>query len=164
MKLPTGLGTQVRDLGEQRLAGALTRADAVSALRDAILTAAEPGLVAGVVADFAGRELDAWHRAHQHSAPAGPLAEVQSELFPGLPGRLYVTPSTGKALMLCNGHDWDMARNVLSAKTTNAIGGAEQAWQQFQAAYDRVRPLLSGDLTTADVAAQLGEPSAARPA
>lgn len=158
MNLPAKIENAVEELGAQRKAAGISRQDAVTALRDVILGNADGELLKGIVAEFAGKALDAWQRSHQHETPDGAFG-VQSDLFPDLPLRLYIRPATPKALILCTAHDWDMARNVLENRTRNAKAAAETDWAHFDAAYSRVRPLLSGGLTTADVADQVRQVS-----
>jgi hypothetical protein len=155
MNVPAWLADLTAEIGAQRLDGTMTRQEAITTLRDKIAAQDDQPLTLGILADFAGRALDSWHRAHLHQAPASRNSEVQSELFPDLPARLYIRPGFAKALILCTAHDWDMARRVLENRTENAIKGAREDWAQFDAAYQRVRPLLGGDLTTAEIAEDL---------
>ena len=156
MNLPEWASNKIEELGAARQAGQITRQEAATALRDVILGQADETLIRAIFGEFAGKVLDSWHRAHMN----GGLADgAQSDLFPELPLRLYVRPAVTKPLILCTGHDWDMARNVLENRTENAIKGAKDDWAQFEAAYDRVRPLLAGDATTADIAGQLRQPA-----
>jgi hypothetical protein len=142
--------------GQRHANRELTRPQAVKALADEIVRHGDREFLAAVAAAFAAKALDSWHRGRRQAAAVpGFRDEAQSELFPGLPGRLYVTPGQSKAVILFTGHDWDTARNVLENRTSGAITAAQADWAAFRAAYDRIRPLLSGDLTTADVAGQL---------
>jgi hypothetical protein len=160
MNLPAWLEDLTEEFGEARLAGDKTRAEAVTALRDKILAEDDQPLLLGIVADFAARALDSWHRSHLNPGGSrGAAAELQSELFPQLPVRLYVRPAVTKPLILCTAHDWDMARNVLRGRTVGAREAADNDWAHFEAAYARVRPLLTGDATTAEVAEQLRQPA-----
>jgi hypothetical protein len=154
MNLPDWLADLTEEFGAQRLSGAITRQEATTALRDKILAEDDRSLILGALSEFAGKILDSWQRSHQHETPAGAFA-AQSDLFPELPVRLYVRPGVPKALILCTAHDWDMARNVLENRTRNAKTAAESDWAHFEAAYKRVRPLLSGGLTTAEVADEI---------
>jgi hypothetical protein len=149
---PDWLAAELDRLGEQNAARHITRAEAVTAVRDAILRHADRAFMAGVAESFAARALDSWHR--QHRGERAPAA-AQSELFPGLPARLYVRPGVAKAIVLFDGRDWDNARAMILNRTKGAIEAAEADQAHFQAAYDRIRPLLTGDLTTADVVAEL---------
>jgi hypothetical protein len=159
VNLPEWLGTYVADLGRGRLAGDFGRQAAVTALTAKITEKDDRPLIDGVLAEFAGRVLDAWHRSHQHPAAAGSPAQVQAELFPDLPPRLHIRPGVTKAPIEFTGHNWDTAWEMIRARTDNTIKGAEADRDQFEDAYYRVRPLLSGDLTTADVAALVAVPS-----
>lgn len=160
MKLPEGIADKVEELGIQWKAGMITRQDAITALRDVLRSDADQPLQLGIFADFAGRTLDSWARTHAGAAPppaAGraPEVAIQSELFPDLPVKLLVQPGRKKALILCTGHDWDAARAMVQARCKGAIKGAQDDLAQFEAAYTRVRPLLKGDTTTAEVADKL---------
>lgn len=155
MNLPDWLKDMTDELGAGRLAGTVSRQDAVTALRDKILEKDDRPLILGVLAEFAGKALDSWHRAHQHPAAPGSLAHVQAELFPDLPARLYIRPGVTKPPIEFTAHDWDTAREMVRARTENAIDGARADRDQFERAYARVRPLLGHDATTADIAGQL---------
>lgn len=163
MNVPGWLATELDSIGERNAAREITRQAAVDAVRNAILARDDPAFTRGIVADFAARVVAAWHREHAR----GPRAEVlagQSDLFPGLPARLYIRPGQAKAVILFTGHDWDTARAVLENRTTGAIDAAKADWEAFDAAYQRVRPLLSGGLTTADVQYELQHPDEAQAA
>jgi len=157
MKLPEliAIANAAEEIAVRRKAGDISRQDAVTALRDVILAQADEPLLKGIVAEFAGKVLDTWQRTHEHPAPRGAAAQIQSELFPELPVRLFIRPGVPKALILCTAHDWDMARNVLENRTRNAEEAAKADWASFETAYKRVRPLLSGSLTTAEVADEI---------
>ena len=156
MNLPAWLQDHVDDFGAQRQGGKITRQDAITALRDKILAEDDRPLTLGIVAEFAGRALDSWCRAHEHQPARGPHALVQAELFPGLPPRLFVRPGVAKPPIWFTAHDWDMARNVLEVRTRGAREAADADWAAFDAAYQRVRPLLTDDdMTTADVSEQI---------
>lgn len=157
MNLPAWLEELTEEYGADRLAGKITRTEAVTALRDKILGQADETLIRAISGEFAGKVLDSWHRAHLNPGPAP--GEAQSELFPELPVRLFIRPAVTKPLILCTGHDWDMARNMLRARTDGALEAARADWARFEAAYARVRPLLAGDATTAEVAEQLRQPA-----
>jgi hypothetical protein len=145
MNLPAAIDVQLRDLTAQWQAGTITRAEAVTALRDVILGHADRTLILGIVGEFAGRALDR-AKEPRHALPA-----AQDSLFPELPARLYIRPGVAKAVALFTAHDWETARAVLENRTKHAKEAAEADWAAFTAAYDKVRPLLYGELTTSDV-------------
>lgn len=149
------LADLAEELGTGRRSGEITRQEAVTRLRDAIDEHAERSLVLSIYSDYAGKVLDAWHREHQHAAPALAVSHVQAELFPDLRPRLFVRPGVTKPVMALTAHDWDNAREMLHNRTKHAIEGAEADRSRFDAAYEKVRPLLTGDATTADVAGEL---------
>lgn len=158
MKLPDQLSGELDRIGAATAAREMSRQDAVTALRNAIDQQADGVLRLGILADFAARTLESWLRARrQPGAPARP--ELQSELFPDLPVRLYVRPAVAKPVILFTAHDWDCAKAMIENRTDGAIKTAEADMKAFSAAYSKVRPLLSGDLTTADVATQLDTPA-----
>lgn len=158
MKLPDKIAAKAEELAAQRDAGQITRQEAVTALRDVIMQNADRAFLLGITAEFAGRVLDA------RKAPRYGLRDTQSDLFPDLPVRLFIRPGVAKPVILFTAHDWDTARAVLENRTSGAVKAAEADWAAFDAAYARVRPLLTGDLTTADVAGQIdGETRAATP-
>ena len=160
MNLPGPIQSELDRLGGQNAERAITRAEAVTALRDVILRHADSAFLRSVVAEFAGRALDSWHKQHSEGSRT-PAPEDQSELFPGLPVRLFIRPGVRRSVILFTGHDWDMARNMLQTRTDGAKKAAERDQAAFDAAYEKVRPLLSGELTTADVAGQLDSPGLA---
>lgn len=152
MNYPAWIDDLTEEIGTCRLRGAVGRQDAVTRLRDAIDDAGDRELTLAILADFAARRLDAWHREHQN-APAPPsVSYLQAELFPDLKARLYVQPGVTKPVMTMTAHDWDNAREMIRNRTEGAIEFAKADRAKFEAAYERVRPLLSGDATTADVA------------
>lgn len=155
MNLPAWLADLADHYGSQRLAGQVSRQDAVTALRDEIAAKADEPLRLAILADYAARVLDAWQRDHQHAAPPLAVSHVQAELFPDLKPRLYIRPGVRKPVMAMNAHDWDNAREMIHNRTEHSIKGAEADRDHFDAAYERVRRLLSGDATTADVVREL---------
>lgn len=162
MKLPAWLQQELAATGAQVAARDLSRQEATTRIRNLILEKRDRSFDLGVTAEFAGRSLDSWLRARKSSA--GGVPEAQSDLFPDLPMRLYVRPSTTKPLILMTAHDWDMAHNMLRNRTEGAEKSAKADWAAFKAAYDKVRPLLTGaDTTTADVIPQLEAAATAPP-
>ena len=155
MNLPAWLADLTDHYGSERLAGNISRQDAVTAIRDEIAAKADKALLLSIYADYAARALDAYHREHQHAAPAPAVSHVQAELFPDLKPRLYIRPGVTKPVMSMTAHDWDAAREMTLNRTKHAIEGAEADRRHFDAAYEKVRPLLDGDATTADVIREL---------
>jgi len=144
MSLPDWLARELDTIGAQNAERSITRAEAVTMLRDAIIRSADTAFRLAITAEFAARQLDAWHRARR---AAGFPAAGQSELFPDLPARLYVRPGVLRPVALMDGHDWDMAYNMLHTRAQGAIDAAEADLAAFDGAYGKVRPLLTGDLT-----------------
>jgi hypothetical protein len=158
VNLPDWLQESADTIGAQQAAGQLTRQQAATLLRDRILERGDQTLIRGVLSEFAGKALDAWLRLHREQSATGRFVsqQVQSDLFPDLPVRLHIRPGVPKAVILFTAHDWDSARAMIRARTENAINGAKEDLDQFEAAYERVRPLLTaGDMTTAEVADQI---------
>lgn len=160
MKLPEWLDAAADEIGGRRIDGEITRQEAVTKLRDAMIARDDRQFIASVLSGFAEKVADQWHQTHRADRPAAFSAQVQAELFPGLPLRLFVRPGQTKALALCTGRDLDMAQNMLAARTRNAIDGAEADRAAFDRAYAKVRPWLTGDVTVADVLAELADSAA----
>lgn len=155
MNLPPWLADLADHYGSQRLAGDVSRQDAVTAIRDEIAAQADPALTLLIYADYAGRALDAWCREHQHAAPPPVVSRLQGELFPDLKPRLYIRPGVTKPVMSMTAHDWDAAAGMIRNRTDGAINAAKADWEHFEKAYGQVRPRLQGDATTADIANEL---------
>ena len=155
MNLPAWLEDIVEHHASQRLTGAVTRQEAVTAVRDEIDARADDPMRLAIYADYAGRALDAWHREHQNPASPAPVSSLQGDLFPDLKPRLFVQPGVSKPVMTMTAHDWDNAYAMIRNRTEGAIESAEADWKNFEAAYKRVRHLLDGDATTADVVREL---------
>lgn len=81
--------------------------------------------------------------------------------FPAVPARMRITPTKSADIESMDAEQLDHARNMLLARTQNAIEGAtaaaEHERQVFMAFYTKVRPLLKGDLTVSDVLEQLAK-------
>lgn len=155
MSYPPWLDNLTEELGTARLKGAITRQEAVTKLRDAIDRSKERPLVLLVLAEFAGRRLDAWDRENRNPSAPAAVSSLQGELFPDLKPRLFVQPGVSKPVMTMTGHDWDNAFAMIQNRTGGAIDAAKANWKAFEDAYKRVRPLLHGTATTADVVSDL---------
>ncbi len=156
MNLPAWLGDAAEEIGPRRLGGDISRQEAVTALRDVIARQADEQTRLAIYADYAGRILDAWHREHQNPAAPAPVSALQGDLFPDLkPARLYIRPGVTKPVMTMTARDWDNAYAMLRNRTDGAIDAAKADWDSFEKAYNRVRPLLGDDATTADVIREL---------
>jgi hypothetical protein len=155
VNLPAWLADLADHYGSQRLVGQVSRQDAVTAIRDEIAAKADEAYLLSLYADHAARIIDAYQREHQFAAPPPAVSHVQAELFPDLKPRLYVRPGVTKPVMTMNAHDWDCAREMIRNRTEGAIEFAKADWAHFEAAFKRVRPLLKGEATTADVAREL---------
>lgn len=159
MNLPEWLQIELDKTGTRLAAHELTRGEAVTAIRDAIIARNDRALMLGITSEFAGKALNSWHQRTR--ATGATLPAAQSELFPDLPARLYIRPGVAKSVAQFTAHDWDTARAVLENRTSGAIESAKADWAAFKAAYDKVRPLLSGPLITADVLGETGGPAQA---
>lgn len=155
MNLPAWLKDIVEHHGTRRLTGTATRQEAVTAVRDEITAKADEPTRLAIYADYADRALDAWHRENLNPAASVAVSSLQGDLFPDLKPRLYVRPGVTKPVMTMTAHDWDNAHAMIRNRTEGAIDAAEADWQKFEAAYKRVRPLLNGEATTADVVPEL---------
>jgi len=142
-------------IGARRRSGEISRQQAVTELRDAIIEKDDRPLILGILAEYAGKALDTWGREHVHASAPAAQAQLQMDLFPDLAPRLFIRPGVTKPVMALNAHDWDNAREVLLNRTKHAIEGAKADRERFEEAYGEVRPLLSGDATTADVATEI---------
>lgn len=88
--------------------------------------------------------------------PADPDWELHRTLFPDFAFRsLRVTPERYAQVHEMTGHQLDMARNILRAKTQNAIDGANDERNRFERFYNKVRPLMNDDDTVADAERKL---------
>lgn len=152
MKKPQWLVEEVARHGQLVLDGNITAAVALAALSAQITGHGE--YVAGLISVDAKRELSAW--LSENRVDEQPF---QADMFPDLPRRLRVTPGKYVEVAAMNGHHLDMARNILWAKTQNAMDGAKAAAEHerdiFTTFYEKVRPMLAGDLTVGDVLDEL---------
>ncbi len=152
MKKPDWYTEEIAGLGQLMLDGVSTRAEAL-----AILTARirkHPEYVAGLIAADAEKELSGWLKSNAAEDPA-----PQLDLFPGLPSHMRVAPTKSAEVPAMTAEELDHAKNMLMARTQNAIDGAVAAAERERAVfmdfYAKVRPLLKGDLTVSDVLEQL---------
>jgi hypothetical protein len=148
MKTPQWLAEKIAETGVQVLDGRMTRTAGDSAIAAAVdahpLHCTMLGRADGA-AQFAR-----WLREH---ASTGDL--FQSALFPDLPAVMRVAPKRSIPVNDMTGEELDHAKNMLWARTENMINGAEESAKREQVAfarlYDKVRPLLTGELTVGDV-------------
>jgi hypothetical protein len=144
--------------GKRIIAGEITRTEAVTELALAV-----HGDLLGIdiVTGWTNGRLDAWLKAAQPAAGPG----IQATLFPELKRSYRTTPSKYVDVAAMTAHDVDMARAILWAKTQNAIDGAREAAEHERAVFaafeEKVRPLLAGSLTVADVLDDLEEAGSA---
>lgn len=154
MKIPDWYREAVAKHGAEVLAGTETRAEAVGAVIAAINGHPE------FLDDLAGKDVDKWVKEHESS---GDL--FQAGLFPEIPVTMRVTPSKSLKVALMTGADLDNAKRMLYARTQNAIDGAKESAEHeravFLAFYDKVRPLLSDDMTVKDAITRLAAQKAA---
>jgi hypothetical protein len=132
--------------------GRTTRPDA--AARIAVIVGTHPEYVEGLIAADVSKGLREWLNGNGSS---GDLLQVS--LFPDLPVRMRVDPKRSVEVSKMTRADLDHARNILVARTQNAINGATAAAEKERAAfarfYDQVRPLLTDGKTVSDVLGQL---------
>lgn len=157
MNTPDWYRQAVADHGARVLGGSENRAAACAAVAMAIQ--AHPEFAADLAAAMADRDIARWVREHESS---GDL--FQTALFPLMPASMRTTPAKSVKVADMTGPDLDNAKAMLWNRTKNQMEGAEEAANRERAAfsrfYDQVRPLLTGDLTVADVLGRL----AAQPA
>lgn len=148
MKTPQWLAETISATGVLVLDGRMTRAEGDSAV--AAAAREHPEFGEELSASEAAGQFGKWLREH---TSGGDL--FQAGLFPDLPAVLRVAPKRTAAVGDMTAEDLDHARNMLWSRTKNMVDGAEEAARRERAAfsrfYDKVRPLLSGDLTVADV-------------
>lgn len=157
MKKPAWYVAQVAKFGQIVLDGESTRADALTLLGAQIRS--HPEYVADLIAADAEKELAGWLKDNAAEDPS-----PQLDLFPELPRRMRVTPTKSADVASMDAAQLDHARNMLLARTQNAIDGATASAEHeravFMAFYDKIRPLLTGDLTVADALERLAEMAA----
>lgn len=134
-----------------------TRTEAADAM--AAVIRAHPEYVEDLIAADVKRSLNGWLSGNGSS---GDL--LQASLFPDLPVRMRVSPSKTVEVTAMTRADLDHARNILLARTQNAINGATRAAEGerkvFTAFYDQVHPLLAGERTVRDVLPDLAAKAA----
>lgn len=154
MKKPQWYAAEIARVGQLTLDGASTRADALAILAAAIRK--HPEYVADLVAADAERQLAKWLGGN-----APEVAPSQLLLFPEMPLRMRVAPTRYADVAAMDAHDLDAARNMLWARTQNAMDGARDSAEHeravFAAFYGKVRPLLAGDLTVSDALERLAK-------
>jgi hypothetical protein len=154
VKTPDWYRLAIADHGAKVLAGTEQRAQASAAVAAVLI--AHPEHIAELAATLADRDVAAWVREHQSS---GDL--FQTALFPLLPASMRTTPKRSASVASMTGPDLDNAKAMLWNRTENAKNGAERERAEFAAFYDRIRPLLDGDLTVGDVMPRIAAENAA---
>jgi hypothetical protein len=148
MKAPQWLTEEIAAIGVRLLEGKMPRLEAEAAI--AAATRSHAGYCADAGVTDALRLFRKWVSEH---ASSGDL--FQSALFPDLPAVMRVAPKRSIPVNDMTGEELDHAKNMLWARTENMINGAEESAKREQVAfarlYDKVRPLLSGELTVGDV-------------
>lgn len=154
MSSPDWYRAAIADHGAKILGAAENKAAATAAV--AALIQAHPEFVAELAAAMAGRDIARWTREHESN---GDL--FQTALFPLMPASMRVAPTRSVKVADMTAEDLKHAKNMLWARTENAINGAKEAAKRerdaFTRFYDQVRPLLGGDLTVADALRQLSK-------
>lgn len=145
---PRWLAEKIAATGVLVLDGRITRAEADTAIAAATREHPEFGEELGTAAGIG--LFGKWLREH---TSGGDL--FQAGLFPDLPAVMRIAPNKSARIADMTAEELDHAKNMLFARTKNMVEGAEEASKQERAAfmrlYDKVRPLLSGDKTVADV-------------
>jgi hypothetical protein len=151
MKPPPWLAQKIAETGAQQVGGEIPGTEAESAIAAATREHPEYGealAVAGAVSHYRK-----WVRGHRSS---GDL--FQAQMLEGLPASMLVAPQREMPVADMTGTDLDHAKNMLYARTTNAVRGARKTAmaerQVFDRLYERVRKLLEGDLTVSQVLPQ----------
>jgi len=158
VKKPPWYTAEVAKVGMLVLDGETTRETAVAVLTRAVK--AHPEHIDGLIAVDVARELSAWLK--DHGAPAAQPSLFPD--FPGLPREMRVAPAKTAEVADMTAEDLDHAKNMLLARTKNAIDGvtaaAERERKAFMDFYNKVRPLLTDGLTVADAMEKLAEKAA----
>lgn len=148
MKPPNWLAEVMAEQGDLVLRGKKTRAEADQAVAAATLGHPEFGEGLGIASALG--MFGKWVRGH---ASSGDL--FQAQMFPGLPVTLLIAPKTEKPVADMTGEELDHARNMLHARTSNAIRGARASAmaerETFDGFYGQVRPHLKDGLRVSDV-------------
>jgi hypothetical protein len=148
VKPPPWLAQKIAETGALQLVGGRKAAEAEAEILAAAREHPEFGEEQGAAAALAAYRK--WVRCH---VTGGDL--FQAQMLHGLPESMLITPTKSKPVAAMTAADLDHARNMLLTRTANAIKGARQAAMDERAAFDafyaRVRPLLDGGLTVADV-------------
>ena len=139
-------------IGARVLDGKMTRAEGDAAI--AAVTREHPELGEDLAQAAMASMFAKWLREHTTS---GDL--FQALPFPGLPASLLTAPRRPTPVASMTGEQLDKAKNMLYARTQNAIDGAKEAAERERAVFDEfyheVRPLLRADKTVADALAEL---------
>ena len=152
-KPPEWLKAAVADSGALVLAGDRQQAQAAEAVKAEIL--ARPEFLDEMAAVLAAAQIDNWVRVHRSS---GDL--FQAALFPGIPAVMHTSPGRPMATADMTASDLDKAKAMLLARTRNARTSADRAAKDFGVFYKKVRPLLTGGKTVADVMPELAAKAA----
>lgn len=152
MKIPKDVLTEIADLGQRIMSGdgQLTEVghDGAVWLRDEY-----PDLALAVLEDWACKRVKSWLDDRRRAALAEVGAHENGTLpFPKLHPHLEVMPGILKHQLLMTGADWDRTLAI----HRNRCEQAEALFLQVERSHKQVRPLLSGEMTTNDVLAQLG--------
>lgn len=113
------------------------------------MPAEDGALTRAVLRNFVRTQFGRWVK--QQTAISSDPDLDQPGLFPELPRVLEIGPGRFARIGVMTGTDWDRALKQAQTKASNAGSHHET----IRAAYDKIRPLLTGELTTADVAEQI---------
>lgn len=147
-------------IGRRFFAGDVdSKARAYELLADDMEARADERIVRDALVFALSVEFDKWVKDHATPVappidggnPVPPLGEngYQDELFPWLSAVIEVSPARFVPQAAMTGADWDKALRQAEVKKNNGTGH----YEDIKRAYDKVRPLLSGDLTTGEVIA-----------
>lgn len=151
MKIPTDVLTKVAQLGKAVLENDGTDQDAGQRLAVWLLRH-HPVVIREIAADWGRKRVRGWIYQQTRAAMPNPDSDEQQLLpFAELHPHLEVAPGILKHQRVMTGPDWDAALAIYR----NRREQADISLRLLEGAYDRVRPLLEGELTTADVLDQL---------
>jgi hypothetical protein len=152
IKIPAWLSDKIVELGMQVVADEISHQDAAEELAGKIR--ADNGVVLmQILSDWSKNKIKVWiaNKSRDHSQEREVAGQPRLP-FEELPPHLEIAPGRLAHQNVMTGRDWDNALAIWK----NRMVEAENSYKRFLRCYDAIRPLLTGDVTTADVAGQIG--------
>lgn len=145
MKIPRWFRTALAEQAPRLVAGDITRAEAIAAIKNSALDH-EDEFPEAIWTDFIDRQLSAWEK--QHRPYVADETSGQGDLFPELPGWLETGIGKRTHQSVMTARDWDAGLKQAETKASNVTGYLDR----YRAAYDQVRPRFTNEeQTTSDV-------------